>query len=309
MNDMIRQFRFGARKLVRELGILDLDATQLGHSPKYWHALIEISQHPNITLAALAQLLVLTPSTMTRLVGALIKDKLIKSISGLDKREKYLVLTPKGGEAIAKVDAFSNKKILGAFQFLTEDERVDIANALLKYANALERSRQQGANVEIHTLSTSRVLRKQIIKFITSIQKDEFNIPVNDEINIGILKAENEYHYHRSCNFWYAVDEAGCIIGSIGLKKIGDHEGELKKFFVAEAYRGKGVAQQLFETLMAAARKHQFAYLYLGTVNKLASARRFYEKAGFEPVPKKQLPSGFDVCHLDTHFYRLSLSP
>lgn len=309
MNEIINQFRFGARKLVRELGILDLDKTQLGHTPKYWHALIEISNHPKITLAALSELLVLTPSTMTRLVASLLKDKLIKSVPGLDKREKYLVLTPKGNEAIAEVDAFSNKKILGAFQFLSEKERVDIANALLKYANALERSRQQAVSVEIHTLSSSRVLRRQVIKFITNIQKNEFQIPVSDEINIGILKAENEYHYHRSCNFWYAVDEAGCIIGSIGLKKINDHQAELKKFFVAQPYRGKGVAQQLFETLMAAATKHQFNTIYLGTVKQLAGARRFYEKAGFKAIQKKQLPSSFEICALDTHFYQLSLSP
>lgn len=304
MKDMIHQFRFGARKLVRELGILDLEQTQLGHSTKYWHALIEIANEPNITLAKLSQLLVLTPSTMTRVINNLLEENLVKTHSGLDKREKYLTLTKNGKEAIEKVDEFSNKKILGAFEFLNKEERVDIANALLKYANALEQSRQQENNVTIHTLSSSRVLRKQIITFITTIQKDEFHIPVTDDINAGILKAEEEYYYHHSCNFWYAVDDSGSIIGSIGLKKINKHDAEIKKFFVSKPYRGKGVSKKLFQTLLTAATKHQFHYLYLGTVDVLHTAKRFYENQGFIRIPASKLPSGFIRCGLDTTFFK-----
>ncbi len=303
MDDMINKFRFGARKLVRELGILDLEKTQLGHTPKYWHALIEISNHPNITLAALSQLLVLTPSTMTRIIGTLLKETLIKTTSGFDKREKYLTLTAKGRDAIEKVDEFSNQKILGAFKYLDENEKQDIANALLKYANALERSREYGNDVAIHTLSTSRVLRKQIIKFVTEIQKDEFKIPVTDDINIGILKAEDEYCFNHSCNFWYAVDANGTIIGSIGLKKINKVDAEMKKFFVSKAYRGKGVAKKLFSTLISAAAKHKFKNIYLGTVDTLQAARRFYEKSGFISIDVSGLPAEFIKCDLDTVFY------
>lgn len=304
MKEMINQFRFGARKLVRELGILDLEQTQLGHSPKYWHALIEISNQPNITLSTLSQLLVLTPSTMTRVINALLEENLVKTHLGLDKREKYLRLTTKGEEAIENVDAFSNKKIMGAFEFLNKEERIDIANALLKYANALEKSRQQENNITIHTLSTSRVLRKQLIKFITEIQKDEFHIPITDDINAGILKAEDEYCFHHSCNFWYAVDENGSIIGCIGLKKINRHHGEIKKFFVSPSYRGKGVSKKLFQTLLTAAIKHEFNELYLGTVDILHHAKRFYEKRGFISIHASKLPSGFIKCKLDTLFFK-----
>jgi DNA-binding MarR family transcriptional regulator/N-acetylglutamate synthase-like GNAT family acetyltransferase len=304
MNDMINQFRFGARKLVRELGILDLEHSHLGRSPKLWHALIEIANRPNITLVALSQLLVLTPPTMTRIINTLLKEGLVKTHSGLDKREKTLTITVKGKEEIEKVDAFSNKKILGAFDFLSENDRTDIAHALMKYANALEQSRLREENVAIHTLSTSRVLRKQLIAFIASIQKDEFNIPITDEINAGILRAEDEYYFNRSCNFWYAVDDNGAIIGCIGLKKINQHDAEIKKFFVAQAYRGKGVSKKLFHVLLTAAMKHEFNHLYLGTVDILHAAKRFYEKYGFTCIAASRLPPEFIKCELDTLFFK-----
>lgn len=308
MNAIINQFRFGARKLVRELGILDLEHSQMGQSTKYWHALIEISNHPNITLSALSQLLVLTPSTMTRTINTLLKEGMIEAHSGRDKREKYLVLTQKGKQNIEKVDNFSNKKIVGALEYLSHEECLNIANALMTYANALERSRLKEESLAIHTLSTSRVLRKQIIAFVTQIQKNEFHIPITPEINAGILHAEAEYYYHRSYNFWYAVDEQGNIIGSIGLKKINESQAEIKKFFVDAHYRGRGVSQKLFSTLLKAADKHQFSQLYLGTVDTLHAAIRFYEKYGFQKMTGQQLPPDFARCELDTVFFKGEVS-
>lgn len=308
MKDIINQFRFGARKLVRELGILDLEQSHLGRSPKFWHALIEISNHPSITLSALSQLLVLTPSTMTRIINTLLKEGMIQAHSGHDKREKYLVLTPKGKKNIEKVDEFSNKKILGALEYLSPDECLNIANVLMTYANALERSRLKEDSLTIHTLSTSRVLRKQIISFITNIQKNEFNIPITKTINAGILHAEEEYYYKNSYNFWYAIDEQGNIIGCIGLKKINERDGEIKKFFVDHNYRGRGVSRKLFSVLLKAADKHKFSHLYLGTVDILHAAIRFYEKQGFRKIQAHQLPPDFSQCELDTVFFEGKVS-
>lgn len=308
MEDIINQFRFGARKLVRELGILDLEQSYLGRSPKFWHALIEIANHPRITLRALSELLVLTPSTMTRITNTLLEEGMIEAHAGHDKREKTLTLTPTGKMNIEKVDEFSNKKILGALEYLSQKERHNIANALMMYANALERSRLKEASFAIHTLSTSRVLRKQIIAFVADIQKNEFHIPITNEINAGILHAEAEYYYNNSYNFWYAIDEHGTIIGSIGLKQINQHDAEVKKCFVDKNYRGRGVSQKLFGALLKAADKHQFSHLYLGTVDILHAAIRFYEKLGFQKIEKDQLPSDFSRCELDTVFFEGNVS-
>ena len=74
--------------------------------------------------------------------------------------------------------------------------------------------------------------------------------------------------------------------------------------FTQSSYRGKGVAQRLMQTLLKAASKHGFQYLVLGTVDKLHAARRFYERSGFQEITKNQLPENFDLCPLDTVFYK-----
>jgi N-acetylglutamate synthase-like GNAT family acetyltransferase len=248
-------------------------------------------------------LLLLSVSAASRLVGGLINEGLLCLKEGEDKREKYLGLTQEGRREIEDIDRFSNAKIKGAFDFLTQEDQASIIKAIQKYGDALEKSRLLTERVKIHTLSTSRPLRKEIMDMIGRIQKDEYALGVTDEINAGILRAEQEYYYHRSYNFWYALDEKGNVIGSIGLKKIDDENAEIKKFFVAQKYRGKGVAQKLMSALLKAALKHHFNCLYLGTVGTLLSAQGFYKKYGFTQVSQQSLPSNFDLCPVDTVFF------
>lgn len=306
MEDKITLLRQSSRKLIRELGVLDLNALNSQETPAYYHALIEISKDASITISKLGQILLLTPSTVSRLVKSLKEENLISVSNGKDKREKFLSLKHKGLLKLQQIDAFSNSKIKGAFKFLTEKEQENIIRAIETYGQALEKSRNLGAGIKIATLSTSRPLRKFIIEMIENIQKNEFSISVSDEINKCILRAEEHFHYNHSCNFWYATDLQGKILGSIGLKKINHDTAEIKKFFVIKSYRGKGVAQKLMSTLVKNAFKHHFKFLVLGTVGHLEAAQKFYTKHGFILVSKKDLPLEFDYCPLDTLFFKAS---
>lgn len=305
--DTINILRNVSRKLVRELGMLQLNATQLKRTPQHWHALIEIAKKSGVTTSKLGDLLLLSISATSRIVNALIGQNLVTFHEGMDKREKYLHITEKGRLAVADIDEFSNSKIKGAFEFLTEEEQEKIISAIQKYGEALEKSRLMREQVKIHTLSTSRAIRKQIVKVIEHIQKNEFLLPIPNDINVGVLRAEEEFYYNNSYNFWYAVDKDGGVIGSIGLKQIDERAGEIKKFFVSQPYRGKGVAQKLMTTLIRAASKHHFDSLYLGTVDVLEAAQCFYKKHGFLQITKKQLPTGFNPCPIDTVFFNVKV--
>ena len=303
--DHISQLRHVSRKLIRELGMLSLNEAQ--KTPPHWHALIEISKESGITISKLCHVLLLSTSAMSRIVNGLIKHEFVTFQEGNDRREKYLSLTDKGQLELETIDEFSNSKIKGAFEFLSEEDQNQIIDSIQKYGEALEKSRSLREQVKIFTLSTSRKVRKQIIRMIETIQKDEFLLPIQSDINAGVLKAEEEFYYNNSYNFWYAVDNNGTVIGSIGLKKLDMCSAEIKKFFVDQRYRGKGVAQKLLKTLLKSAAKHQFNDLYLGTVDIFKAAIRFYEKNGFSRIPEHQLPQGFIKCPVDTVFFKGSI--
>jgi DNA-binding MarR family transcriptional regulator/N-acetylglutamate synthase-like GNAT family acetyltransferase len=303
--ERIDHLRSSSRKIVRELGMLQLSKGQ--QTPQHWHALIEIAKEPNITISKLGHHLLLSVSATSRLIDALIKHGFVNVRDGVDKREKYIHLTEKGQLEIKNIDEFSNIRIRGAFEFLSDDDQEQLITALHKYGEALEKSRLSREQVKIRTLSTSRPQRQQIIKMIENIQKNEFLLPITPEINACVLKAEKDFYFNKAYNFWYALDGEGKIIGSIGLKKIDDKSAEIKKFFVDKKYRGKGVAQKLLNTLFKAANKHEFSSLYLGTVSLLKAAQKFYEKCGFTPISQQDLPRGFQVCPLDTVFYKANV--
>lgn len=305
--DSIDALRQVSRKLIRELGLLQLNTAHLKKKPQHWHALIEIGKESGITTSKVGNLLLLSTSAASRVVNALIDDHLVSFKEGSDKREKYLYLTDKGRSELKYIDEFSNIKIKGAFEFLTEEDQQQIINAIQKYADALEKSRAVREHIKIHTLSTSRTIRKQIVAMIENIQKHEFLLPITEDLNACVLRAEEEFYYNKSYNFWYAVDEQGMVIGSIGLKNIDAHTAEIKKFFVAQNYRGKGVASKLMAALIKGAAKHNFDQLYLGTVSILHSAHGFYKKYGFTQITKEELPPVFSIGPLDTVFFKVKV--
>jgi len=300
----IEVLRYTARKLIRELGMLELDPKNSEKTPGHWHALIEVAKSPGITISELGRLLIMSISTISRLVKSLAKNGFLNFKEGNDKREKSLFLTNKGQVEIRKINVFSDSKISGAFEFLTDEEIDQIISGITKYGEALEKSRAMREGIKIVTLSTSRTLRKQIVNMISDIQEKEFFLPITKETNSGVLKAEEEFYYNNSYNFWYAVNEEGKILGSIGLKKINNQYGEIKKLFVIKEYRSKGVAQKLIDTLLKAVSKHKFEFVVLGTVDKFHAAHKFYSKSGFTLISQKDLPHEFEVNPLDSLFFR-----
>jgi GNAT superfamily N-acetyltransferase len=82
---------------------------------------------------------------------------------------------------------------------------------------------------------------------------------------------------------WLAYDEAeavGCVLLR-GLPKI-PNAGEVKRLYVREPERGRGLAAALMSTLEAFAGTRGLRWLYLDTTDELRDAIRFYERHGYE---------------------------
>jgi GNAT superfamily N-acetyltransferase len=149
---------------------------------------------------------------------------------------------------------------------------------------------------------------RQIIDLILPIQQIEFNVPVTLEGQPDLLDIETNYH-HTGGNFWGVMlgDE---LVGTIALIAIGGRAGAIRKMFVRKEYRGKelGIGQVLLNELIAFCRQHDIDSLYLGTVEQLKAAHRFYEKNGFTRLPVHDLPPSFPLMGSDNIFYELHLT-
>lgn len=75
------------------------------------------------------------------------------------------------------------------------------------------------------------------------------------------------------------------IVGSASFKKYDDEAAEVKRVFIKEEYRGKGISRELMRLLEDSAREKGYRYLILESGEPLVAAMALYRKIGYEVIP------------------------
>jgi ribosomal protein S18 acetylase RimI-like enzyme len=94
-------------------------------------------------------------------------------------------------------------------------------------------------------------------------------------------------------------DTAGCV----ALRPINAETGEIKRLYVRQAFRSRGLGEHLIEAAIQAARRAGYDALRLDTLPSMAAAQGLYRKLGFIEIP------AYNSDHLPgTRFYELKLT-
>jgi GNAT superfamily N-acetyltransferase len=143
---------------------------------------------------------------------------------------------------------------------------------------------------------------------VLTIQQTEFNIPITLEDQPDLQNIEN--YYRGSGGDSWGAFAGDRLVGSIAIISLGHGAGAIRKMFVQKEYRGRpwGIAQRLLGILMDYCGTARITGLYLGTIDLLQAAGRFYEKNGFVRIEKGKLPPWFPLMKVDDVFYSLQLS-
>lgn len=155
--------------------------------------------------------------------------------------------------------------------------------------------------IEIYT----EKYKTDIAALILNIQNNEFNVPLTIADQPDLLDIEN-FYFKKNGNFWVAVEDEK-LIGTIALIDFDNGQAALRKMFVHNNYRGKekGVGQLLLDKLLDWCKQKNITKIYLGTVEQLHAAKKFYVKNGFEKIDKVTLPESFPLMKVDTEFFGL----
>jgi ribosomal protein S18 acetylase RimI-like enzyme len=98
-----------------------------------------------------------------------------------------------------------------------------------------------------------------------------------------------EEYFGEGKGLWIARVE-GDLAGCIGLRILPTPEevkpetvkcAEIKRMYVRENFRGRGIAARLLEGVEDFAREAGYAWIYLDTASEMAAAARLYERNGF----------------------------
>ena len=150
--------------------------------------------------------------------------------------------------------------------------------------------------------------RQSVINLILPIQQEEFKVPitVNDQPD---LQSIHTFYQKGKGNFWVATKNNE-VVGTIALIDIGNDQTALRKMFVHRDHRGKdkGVAQLLMDELVLWCRQQGVKDIFLGTIDSMHAAHRFYLKNSFVEVKKTELPQNFPVMKVDNRFFKCKLN-
>jgi GNAT superfamily N-acetyltransferase len=80
------------------------------------------------------------------------------------------------------------------------------------------------------------------------------------------------------------AEENGACLGCIGLRRISDTIGEIKRLYLRPAARGRGAGRLLAEGIIAAAQRLGYARLRLDTLPDMKEAQALYATLGFEAI-------------------------
>jgi GNAT superfamily N-acetyltransferase len=142
---------------------------------------------------------------------------------------------------------------------------------------------------------------------VVGIQTEEFGLATTAADQPDLQWIPQVYQRDRG-GFWVATDDDDAVVGTVGLLDFGQG-GALRKMFVRRDRRGAGLGAALLAAAVAHARERGLPALWLGTIEAMAAAHRFYERAGFARVPPEELPANFPRIAVDSRFYRLGLGP
>lgn len=286
---LVDSVREASRQMVRELGFMQATLAATPYPPSAVHAILEVGERKSLTAVQLADLLFLEKSSVSRMLGKLVKSgELKESISKVDGRVKHLALTAKGRRTKDGIQAFGRGQVVAALSHVPESQRSRIYQGLSAYAAALEAQRlgksfladgcvqiQQGYQpgaigrvVEMHARFYSR--HAGFGRFFECMVAQGLS-----EFTTRLAEARN--------GLWLA-NYAGRIAGSIAIDGgAADNStaAHLRWFIVADDVRGTGIGQQLLSEALAFCDRQGFRQSYLWTFKGLDAARRLYEKSGF----------------------------
>jgi ribosomal protein S18 acetylase RimI-like enzyme len=93
-----------------------------------------------------------------------------------------------------------------------------------------------------------------------------------------------EYSGPRGCLL--LADVEGEIAGCVALRPFGDAVCEMKRLYVRDEFRGRGVGRALAEAVISRAGNVGYAHMRLDTISTMSAANALYRSLGFVEIAR-----------------------
>jgi DNA-binding MarR family transcriptional regulator/GNAT superfamily N-acetyltransferase len=284
--------RHASRQLVRELGFMNESLAGTDLPPSAVHALIEIDAREGTTGRELGQILRLEKSSVSRMLGKLVRSgDIVEEPGEADGRIKKLSLSAAGRRRVAAIHTFARTQVASALGRLAPEQCDIVLNGLRLYAGSLAANADDGKAAQLVRIVTG--YRPGLIARVTEMhalyyaRTSGFGRRFESVVASGL----NDFceRLDRPCNAIWTTVCGEEIVGSVAIdgEDLGPGIAHLRWFIVDDSVRGEGTGRQLLSAALAFADEKRFAETHLWTFAGLAAARHLYEAHGFVCVEER----------------------
>lgn len=293
-NSLVEEVRSASRTMVRELGFMRATLAATAYAPSAVHALMEIGAHSGMTAAQLVQVLGLEKSSVSRMLGKLVKAGEVEEVAGgSDGRVKQLLLTAQGQSTVAGIHAYGRQQVATAMGHLNPSQQQAVTQGLSAYASALKTCRLGPVDAPRSAITVESGYRPGLIGRVAEMhaafyaRHSGFGQFFESQVATGI--AEFSGRLDQPCNHIWVATHNDRIVGSVAIdgQDLGHNEAHLRWFILDDGCRGSGVGRQLLREAVHFCDQFGFSAVQLWTFKGLDAARRLYEAHGFALVKEE----------------------
>ena len=95
--------------------------------------------------------------------------------------------------------------------------------------------------------------------------------------------------------FWVIRDEAGGVVGSIGVDRVDAATAEIHRLYLDVHLRGRGLGRALIDEVLAWCRRHGITRLVLWSDTRFEHSHRLYDRMGFARLGERTVPDDLNA--------------
>ena len=277
--DSITEIRGFNRFYTSILGLLNQHILHSGYSLTESRVIFEISKTECCTANQLCTVLDIDRSYMSRMMKRFEREGLIvRRANGQAGRNIEIRLTEKGNKVFQELNNRSNEQIQSILAKLGQEERKDLIHAI--------RTVKKYFSIGTKNISI-RTFRREDMEYIIDRQLSLYESERHFTSQIwkkylteGVKALIENFNQQKDCVFILECD--GNAAGCIAVTHTQEAVAQLRYFFLEPEMRGLGMGMTLLDKALDFCREKAYSRVFLWTVSVQETARKLYQKAGFE---------------------------
>lgn len=271
----VRRFN---RFYTRQIGVLHEHLLGGEFSLTEGRILYELAHRPALSTSTLCRELGLNAGYLSRVVTGFEKKGLIeKTRSSADARVFELNLTEKGRSAFEPLEEASRRDVASMLGRLSKPEQCQMVEAMDQIQSLLEESEPSYLLRDPRPGDMGWIIHRQAVLYT-----QEYGWNVEFEAFVAELVAKYMREFDPKSERCWIAEKDRKVVGSVFVVRHDDVTAKLRMLYVEPSARGLGIGRRLVDECLNFARLVGYKKMVLWTDSLLTSARRIYEKAGFQ---------------------------